>query len=76
MLTYTSVGIAFALLMCILIYHIYLRLLQISALKSIFNAIQGLCKKWKGDNNNDDKQESTGPTTSSIRLLESLLESK
>ena len=75
-LTYTSAGITFAIFICILIYHIYLRLLiNISALKVISDNIQGLCNIWRKDTDLE-KQESTGPTTSSVKLLESLLDSK
>ena len=76
-LTYTSVGIAFAVFICILIYHVYLRLLKISVLKVISDTIQGLCNNnCRKKTNTDDNQESAGPTTSSVKLLESLLESK
>jgi uncharacterized membrane protein YozB (DUF420 family) len=74
-LTYASVGIAFAIFICILIYHIYLRLLKVSALKAISDNIQRLCNNWRKDPDLE-KQESSAPTTSSVKLLESLLESK
>ena len=79
MLSYTCVGITFATFICILIYHIYQRLLKVSALKAISDAVQGLCNRWRRkstDTESDDKQERAEPTTSSIKLLESLLESK
>ena len=76
-LTYTSVGIEFVIFISILIYHIYLRLLiNVSALKAISYNIQGLCNIWRKDCTDVEKQESTGPTTSSVKLLESLLDSK
>ena len=75
-LTYTSVGITFVIFICILIYHVYLRLLiSVSALKVISDNIQGLCNIWRKDTDLE-KQESTGSTTSSVKLLESLLDSK
>ena len=75
-LTYTSVGIAFATFICVLIYHVYLRLLKISALKAISDTIKGVWTNCRKKTNTEDNLESAGPTTSSVKLLESLLESK
>ena len=68
--------LSFTIFICILIYHIYLRLLKISVLKAISDTTQVLYNNCRRKTNTDDNQENAGPTTSSVKLLESLLESK